>query len=170
MTLTNSTKLSIQTAYGEVPEAAIVEPGANLIEAVPVTINAALLADSPDWTYSATASDAGTAGVLDGQPGLTYSGPGTNHFRVQVTDFDVVEHGITAPEATDTSVMILAVNSEIAAFSDEGFTTVAAEIAVEHNVDTIITLDAGDVLRVGVQFTGEANGDLDLAPGSINIT
>jgi len=170
MTLSNSTKLSVQTAYGEVPEAALVEPGANLVEAVPVTINAALLADSPDWTYSATAEDNGTAGNLDAQPGLTYSGPGTNHFRVQVTDFDVIEHGITPPEATDTSVMILAVNSETVAFSDEGFTTVAAEIAVEHNVDTIVTLNEGDVLRVGMAFTGEATGDLDLSPGSINIT
>ncbi len=169
MTLTNSTKLSVQAAYGEVPEAALVEPGANLVEAVPVTIDAALLADSPDWTYSATAEDKGTAGNLDGQPGLVHNGP-TNHYRVQVTDFDTIEHAITAPEATDTAVMAIFKNSEVVDYADEGFSTHAGEAATEFNIDTIVTLDESDVLRVGMVFTGEADADLDLAAGSINIT
>lgn len=168
MTLTNSTKLSVQTAYGEVPEAAVVESG-GLVEAVPVTIDAALLADSPDWTYSATAEDNGTAGDLDLAPGLIYNGPATNHFRVQVADFDLVEHAIAPPEATDTVVMALFVNSEVVAFADEGF-SVQTEAAIEFNVDTIVTLKPSDVLRVGAVFTGEVNADYDLAPGSINIT
>jgi len=170
MSLTNNLKLTGQKVFGVVPEASIVEPGANEAEAVPVTIDSAILGDSPDWTYSATAEDSGTAGILDAQPGLTYSGPSGVGYRVNVTNFDTIEHAITPPEATDTAVMALYKNSDLVAYADEGFTAHASEIAVEFNVDTYIQLNENDVLRVGIAFSGEADADLDLAPGEINIS
>jgi hypothetical protein len=171
MTITNNVPLRGQQVYGVVPEAALVEPGTNEAEAVPVTIDSAILGDSPDWTYSATAEDNGTAGILDGQPGLTYSGPSGVNFRVNVTNFDTVEHAITAPEAADKAVMALYKNSEVIDYADEGFTEHDAEIATEFNIDTLVVLNENDVLRVGVAFSGEeADADLDLAPGEINIT
>jgi hypothetical protein len=171
MTLTNNLKLTGQKISGVVPEAALIEPGADEAESVPVTLTAATLADSSDWTYSATAEDAGTAGILDGQPGVTYSGPGGVGFRVTVNNFDTIEHAISPGEAADTAVMALYVNSDLVAYADEGFTTHAAEIAVEFNVDTYVQLDENDVLRVGVAFSGEeAVADLDLAAGEINIS
>lgn len=169
MTITNNVPLRVQADSGVVPEAALVEPGTNEAEAVPVTMTG--VGDLPDWTYSATAEDNGTAGILDGQPGLTYSGPATNHFRVNVTNFDTIEHAITAPEATDKAVMALYRNSEVIDFADEGLTAHASEIAVEFNIDTFVTLNENDVLRVAVFFSGEeADADLDLAPGEISIT
>ena len=98
MTITNNTKIAVEQTSGVVPELALVEAGANLTESVPVTMTG--IADAPDWTYSATAEDNGTAGNLDGQPGLTYSGPATNHFRVKITNFDTIEHAITLPRAS----------------------------------------------------------------------
>lgn len=168
MTLTSNVKFVGQKDHGVIPEAVLVEPGANKAEAVPVTMSN--IADTPDWTYSATSEDNGTVGILDGQAGLTYSGPGGVGFRVNVTNFDTIEHAITLPEATDTATMALYKNSDVVAYADEGFTAHASEIAVEFNVDTYIQLDEGDVLRVGVAFTGEVDGDLDLAPGEINIS
>jgi hypothetical protein len=161
MTLTNNTKFNVVPLLGTVPEAALVEPGVNEAEAVPVTLTS--VADSIDWTYSATAEDNGTAGILDGQPGVIYNGPSGNHVRVAM-------HAITLPEATDTAALAVFVNSEVRDYGDEGFNTHAAEIAVENNIDTVVVLNEGDVLRVGMSFNGEADADLDLAPGEITIT
>jgi hypothetical protein len=168
MTLTNNTKFNVVPLLGTVPEAALVEPGVNEAEAVPVTLTS--VADSIDWTYSATAEDNGTAGILDGQPGVIYNGPSGNHVRVAITNFDTVEHAITAPEATDTAALAVYVNSEVRDYGDEGFNAHASEIAVENNIDTVVVLNEGDVLRVGMSFNGEADADLDLAPGEITIT
>lgn len=168
MSLTKSEKLTPFPMVGEVPEAAIVEPGANEAEAVPLTM--AEVTDAVgDWTYSATAEDNGTAGILDLQPGITYNGPPTA-VQVKITGFDTLEHAITAPEATDTAALTIFVNSTVHDYADEGFSTHAAEIAVEGNISTYVPLNEGDVLRVGVSFVGEeADADLDLAPGSISI-
>jgi hypothetical protein len=169
MTITNNVKFNVQADSGVVPEAALVEGGANLVEAVPVTMTG--VGDLSDWTYSATAEDAGTAGNLDAQPGLIYNGPNGNYFRVAITNADTVEHAITAPEATDTAALALFKNSEVQDYGDEGFNAHASEIAVENNIDTLVgPFNEGDVLRVGFVFTGEADGDLDLAPGEISIT
>ena len=56
------------------------------------------------------------------------------------------------------------------AFGDEGFNAHASEIAVENNVDCIVSVDEGDVIRVGVAFTGEVDADLDVAPGEVTLT
>jgi len=168
MTLTNSTKFNVMQLVGTVPELALAEPGANLVEAIPVTLTD--IADAQDWTYSATAEDNGTAGNLDGQPGVVYSGPSGNHIRVTLANVDTLEHAITAPEATDTAALTLFKNSVAYDFGDEGFNTHAAEIAVENNIDTVMSVNEGDVIRVGFTFTGEVDADLDVAPGEMSLT
>lgn len=169
MTLTNNVKFNVQPVFGEVDEAALAEPGANLAEARALTLTAD--AEAQDYTYSATAEDNGTAGILDGQPGIIYNGPNGNYVRVAVSNMDTLEHAITAPEATDTAALAIYKNSEVAAFGDEGFSTHAAEIAVENNVDCVVgPLNTNDVIRVGIAFTGEVDADLDVAPGEVTLT
>lgn len=169
MTLTKSTKFNVQPMFGEVDEAALAEPGAILAEARALTLTN--VAESSDWTYSATAEDNGIAGDLDAQPGVTYNGPSGNYARVVVTNMDTIEHAITAPEATDTAALALYVNSVVFDYGDEGFNEHDAEIAVENNIDTVVgPLNEGDVVRVGIAFTGEVDADLDVAPGEITIT
>lgn len=170
MSLTNNTKLDVQQIDGTIDELALCEPGADEAEAIAFTL--AEVGELGDWTYSGTAEDNGTAGILDGQPGVTYNGPNGNYFRVQVTNVDSLEHAITAPEATDKAAFAVFKNSEQVAFGDEGFNTHAAEIAVENNIDTLVgPFNEGDVLRVGFVFSGEeANADLDIAPGEVAIT
>ena len=166
---TNHTKFNTKQLAGTVPEAALVEAGAILAESVPVTLTD--IANSIDFTYSATAEDNGVAGDLDGQPGCIYAGPSGMAVRVAVANVDAIEHGITLPEATDTAALTVWKNSDAVGYGDEGFSTHAAEIAVEHNTDILVAdLNEGDVIRVGFTFTGEVDGDLDLAAGQMTIT
>lgn len=169
MTLTNNVKFNVQPVFGETDEVALVEPGANEAEATALTLTAD--AEAQDYTYSATAEDNGTAGILDGQPGIIYNGPSGNYVRVAVSNYDTLEHAITAPEATDTAALAVFQNSTVVAFGDEGFNAHASEIAVENNVDCVVgPLNEGDVIRVGMSFNGEADADLDLAAGEITLT
>lgn len=169
MSLAKSTKFSTMQLSGTVPELALSEPAAVLAEAIPVTLTN--IANSVDFTYSATAEDNGTVGDLDAQPGVIYSGPSGMAVRVAVQGVDTIEHAITLPEATDTAALTLWKNSTVVAYGDEGFSAHASEVAVENNVDTIVAeLNEGDVIRVGFSFTGEVDGDLDVAPGIMTIT
>lgn len=169
MTLVGNTSFAVTPLIGETDEKALLEPGANLVDAIEVTITDD--GEVQDWTYSATAEDNGTAGNLDGQEGVIYSGPDGNYFRVKATNVDFLEHGITPPEAADTACMALFKNSEVVALADEGYNEHDAEIAVEYNVDAVVgPFNEGDVLRIGAVFTGEADGDLDVAPGELTIT
>jgi phosphohistidine swiveling domain-containing protein len=156
--------------YGETDEVALVEPGANEAEATALTIT--IDAEAADWTYSATAEDNGTAGIVDAQPGVIYNGPNGGYAQVRVTNYDTLEHAITLPEATDTAALAVFKNSEVVAYGDEGFNTHAAEIAVENNVNTYVgPLKTGDVIRVGMVYAGEeADADLDLAAGELFIS
>lgn len=169
MPLTNTQKLRMHGIIGEVPEAAVVEAGANGVEALPVTMDN--IDDHPDLAYSATAEDLGTAGNLDGEPGVIYSGPVGGFIRVKVSTFDLVEHAIAPPEATDKVALAVFKNSEIQDFGDEGL-VVQTEAAVEHNIDTIVgPLKTNDVIRIGITTTGEVGEvDYDLAPGECSFT
>jgi hypothetical protein len=63
------------------------------------------------------------------------------------------------------------VNSVVADYGDEGYSTHVAEIAVENNIDTLVgPMNTNDILRVGFVFTGEVNADLDVAPGEMTLT
>jgi hypothetical protein len=166
---TKHTKFSVKELSGTVPEVALVEAGAILAESIPVTMTN--VANSIDFSYSATAEDNGTAGALDGQPGVIYAGPSGMAVRVAIANVDTIEHASTPPEATDTAALTLWRNSEAVGYGDEGFNAHVSEIAVENSLDTIVAgLNEGDVLRVGFTFTGEVNGDLDVAPGVMTIT
>jgi hypothetical protein len=168
MSLTNSTKFNVIQLVGAVPEVALIEPSIIEAEAVPVTMQD--IADSIDFTYSATAEDNGTAGDMDLQPGVIYAGPSGNALRVAIKDFDTVEHAITPPEAADTHALTLWKNSTPVAYGDEGY-VVQTGSAIEHNLDTYVQVNEGDVLRVGLSFVGEeADADIDLAPGKITIS
>lgn len=170
MSLTSNVKFNVQSVDGTVDELALCEPGANEAEAIAFTL--AEVGELGDWTYSATAEDNGTAGIVDAQPGVTYNGPNGNYFRVQITNVDTVEHAITPPEATDKAALAVFRNSVQVAVGDEGLNTHAAETAVENNLDTLVgPFNEGDVMRIGLVFTGEeANADLDVAPGEVSIT
>lgn len=168
--LTGNTKFNVQSVDGTVDEVALAEPGANEAEAIPFTL--AEVGELSDWTYAEAAEDNGTAGILDGQDGVTYNGPNGNYFRVAITNVDTIEHAITAPEATDKAALALYKNSELVAVGDEGLNAHASEAAVENNLDTLVgPFNEGDVLRVALYFTGEeADADIDVAPGEISIT
>ena len=167
MTLTNSTMISTVDFAVEVPEDAAVETGAT--GSIALTLVDADFDDNIDFTYSETAEDNGTAGVMDGQDGLIYNGPGTA-VRVAWANVDLLEAAITGPEATDKAGIALVVNSTVVHFSDEGVNTHDAEIAVEYNGDTYVSLAESDVLRLAMVTTGEVGEvNYDLAPGELML-
>ena len=82
----------------------------------------------------------------------------------------MLEAAITGPEAADTAGVALVVNSTVVQFSDEGLNTHAAEIAVEYNGDTYVSLMEGDILRLAMVTTGEVGEvNYDLAPGELML-
>ncbi len=165
MTLVNATKIGVISFGNEVPEDAALETGAT--GSVALALVDADYDDNIDFTYSEAAEDNGTAGVNDGQDGLIYNGPGTG-VRVVWANVDLLEAAITGPEATDTAGIALVVNSTVVHFSDEGLNTHDAEIAVEYNGDTYVSLSEGDVLRLALVTTGEVGEvNYDLAPGEL---
>lgn len=167
--LTGSKSLKIFPLHLDMDIDALIEPGADEAEAIALTIDAIAEA-TKDFTYSAIAEDNpnAAAGILDGQPGMVYNGPDGNYFRV-TADVSLADHGISTPAAGDTAVLAVYKNSEVQAFSDEGFSD--HEIAVEHNVDTVVgPYNEGDVLRFGVAFNGEADSDVtNAAAGLVTV-
>jgi hypothetical protein len=127
--------------------------------------------ESPDWTYSATAEDNGTAGALDGEPGVIFKGEVTQAVRVNVKDL-VLAAGTIAPEAADkvvagsykNSTLVATLDNETVAneyvFDELDAETITAEVA------TIVDAVApGDVIRVGLAGLGEETVDVDVAVG-----
>lgn len=172
MTITNNVKLrsvDVNGDFAEATAAAVVAEGA---EALAITTSDAIAGnESGDWAYSATAEgrtgEVAVNGIdLDGEPGLIYTGPAGNYVRVKVTNLDV-DHGLIAPEATDTATVAVFVNNTIHGVADEGFAAeLDAEPAIEFNLDTIVgPLQSGDVIRVGIVGGGNETLDLDVAEG-----
>lgn len=159
MSLTGNKSLVPQQAAVEVPENATVEAGATGAEAFPLT--AANFADNLDWTYSATAEDNGTAGVLDLQPGLIFAGE-AGGVAIQAAQIDLIEHAIAPPETADEYTVALFKNSTPIQYADEGF-VVQTGAAIEFNVGpTYIDMAEGDVLRLGlIMATGDEVGEVD---------
>lgn len=164
--LVASQGLDPQDFTGDFPEATAAEVGNDVAEALAITVTTA---NTADWTYSGTAEDNGTAGSLDGQPGVIYNGPAgqTVGVRVRFSNLDVAEGAITVPEAGDRFYAGVWVNSTLVAISDEGvFTELDTETAVECNLDTVIEVKGGDVVRIGVAGSaGTETSDLDIAEG-----
>jgi hypothetical protein len=168
MTLTTVQRFAIEPVLGETDEDADVSLITGIAEATALTIPT----EQTEFVYSAIAEDNGTAGILDGQPGLVYAGPQGGYARVKVKNHDVVEHAIIAvPEATDTVALALYKNSELAAYGDEGFVT-QNEIAIEMNVDAVVgPLNVGDVVRVALVGGGKLEtASWDVAAGTITLT
>ncbi len=102
---------------------------------------------------------------LDEEPGLVYGGPAGvfNHLQVRITNLDVLE-GTIAPEATDSVVAAVFVNNDIIAFADEGYTVeIDTATLVEFNIDTIVTVTEGDVVRFALVGGGEETADWDVS-------
>jgi hypothetical protein len=161
----------VDADFSEATAAAVVAEAAEALALEGTTVN------QIDWVYSATAEgltgEVAVGGIdLDGEPGLIYGGPLGAGVRVSVANVDV-DHGLIAPEATDTAVVALFVNNTVVAYADEGFTAeLDAEPAIEFNLDTYVgPLSVGDVLRVGIIGGTEETLDLDVAlGGSLMIT
>lgn len=165
MSLTNNTKLRSVDLNGDFEAVADVDLVAETPEAQPITLSSGIAAnESGDWAYSATAEDNGTAGTLDGQPGIIYTGPDGNAVRVKVTGFDVDEESIIA-DAADSATMGIYVNSSLVAYADEGFVA-ELDITAEFNVDTYVGgLLSGDVIRVAVVGGTEETWEAGVAEG-----
>lgn len=165
MSLTNNTRLRSVSVNGDFPAVADVDLVAETPEAQGLTLSVDTAAfESGDWTYSGTAEDRGTAGALDGQPGLIYNGPAGGAVRLKVTNFDVDEESIIA-DATDTATMAIYVNSSLVAYADEGFVG-ELDITAEFNVDTYIgNLQPLDVIRVAIVGGTEETWEAGLAEG-----
>lgn len=125
-------------------------------------------AESVNWTYSATAEDNGTAGDLDGEPGVIYRGEGTQAVRVSIRDLDLAE-GTSPPEATDEVTIGVYKNSTLVAYADEGFVSeLDTETAAEMNVDTVVdAVGENDVIRVGLIGDNGETIDIDVAAGGV---
>lgn len=168
MTITNNTRFNIEPVLGETDEDADVSLIAGVAEATALTIPT----EQTEFVYSAIAEDNGTAGILDGQPGLIYKGPNGGYARVKVQNHDVLEHAIIAiPETTDTVALAIYKNSEVADYGDEGFVT-QNEIAIEMNVDTVVgPLQTNDVIRVALVGGGKLEtASWDVTAGTITLT
>ena len=165
MSLVSSTKLRSVSVNGDFEAVADVDLVAETPEAQPLTISAGVAgSESGDWAYSATAEDNGTAGALDGQPGIIYTGQSGNAVRVKVTNFDVDEESIIA-DATDSATMGVYVNSSLVAYADEGFVA-ELDITAEFNVDTYVGgLQTNDVIRVAVVGGTESTFEAGVAEG-----
>lgn len=177
MTLTNNQKLASVSVNGDFLEAtasAVVAEGGEAL-ALELSTDIADM-ETGDWTYSATAEGrTGEVAVglvdLDGEPGLIYSGPPGNAVRVKFTNVDI-DHGLIAPEATDTATVAVMLNNEVIAYADEGFVAeLDAEPAIEFNCDTYVGgLQTNDVIRIAVIGGTEETLDLDVAAGgSVDI-
>lgn len=151
----------------------VAEPNEAVATALTVDAGAYGAAGAADLVYSATAEDNGTAGEMDGQPGLIASGIPEGirvPVRVNIDNLDL-NAGIETPEASDTFVVAVAVNSEVQASSDEGFSAGNAEAL--HNLDTTVYVAQNDVIRVAVVggASNEAGRGVDVdASGELTIS
>ncbi len=177
----NAKSLRVKQLQGDFEEVTEADTAAEVIEALPLTLTDA--ENNPDFTYNATTEDnlnqtaeADYTGVVDGQAGITYNGPAGmyNHLRVSVANLDILEGAGIAPAAGDSVVPVLLVNSNVIAFFDTedarapsgGFVSeIDTEIAAEYHIDTIVQVQNGDVIRVGLQGGGENTVDWDIAEG-----
>lgn len=174
--------------YGDFTEAAAAETAegvagtANLAEALAleaiVPVDGVLPLEGGTLEYNATAEGrTGEVAVggndLDEEPGLVWGGPAGvfAHLQVRVTNLDILE-GTIAPEDTDTVTAAVFVNNDIVAFADEGYVgEIDVATAVEFNIDTIVSVTEGDVIRIALVGGGEeaADWDVDNAAGEWSI-
>jgi hypothetical protein len=151
--------MGVQTNVGEVEVYADI-----VIEQLDVAAN------NSDWTYSATAEgrtgEVAVDGVdMDGEAGLIYSGPVGGAVRVAWDNVDV-SAGDIAPEATDKINCALYLNNTLVAGSDEGSVSELDTVTAEFSGSVVLNnLQTNDVLRIGLQGSGEETVDLNISQG-----
>jgi hypothetical protein len=168
--------LTVQPLQGDFEAAAAAETVAETPVALAVTVTDAT--NPVEWAYSATAEDnifnlteaelVPSAHPLDGQPGITFQGPAgaTRKVHVKVNNLDISEGSISLPVEGDDIVAALFVNSDLRVFAPEGFTQdLDVETPVEFNLDAVVDVRAGDVLRVGLLSRSENTVDWNVAEG-----
>jgi hypothetical protein len=127
-------------------------------------------ANNSDWTYSATAEGRTGEVAVDGvdmdlEPGLIYSGPVGGAVRVAWDNVDV-SAGDIAPEATDRISCALYLNNTLVAGSDEGSVNELDTVTAEFSGSVVLNnLQTNDVLRIGLQGSGEETVDLNVSQG-----
>ena len=148
--------------------------GVGSAEAIPATA----IIENEDFTYSATTessankeagNDPSTA--LDDQPGFTANWGAEELKMVRVIgNVDLVEHAISnVPEAGDTVQVAVYHNDTLALNSDEGLQAQTGS-AIEFNVDGVLPVRGGDVLRVAAVSGGLGEAaDWDAAPGELDL-
>jgi len=168
MTLTNNRRVTRTRLSGLTEPVGLFDGNTNLIKSVPLIVDGN--GETGGFAYSATAEDnaatgAVAAGALDGSPGLVYTGMAGNYVNVEVYNLDAKAalNSATTPEATDGVAAALFVNSVLVAGFDEGSVTEMDTVTAEFNINQQIgPLVSGDVVRVGLKWTGEADADLTL--------
>lgn len=153
------------SAHGDFSEAVAAEMTAEGSEAL--ALEGA--SPNPHLTYSATAEDNGTAGALDGEPGVIYSGPVTTALRVSVAGLALSE-GTIAPEATDDIAAGVFKNSTLVATlaTEAGVSVITETDAFLATMEGDVIVDAvadGDVIRIGLISLNEETVDIDVALG-----
>lgn len=172
MSLTNNTKLRSVSLNGDFEAVADVALATGVPEALPLTLSVDTAAfESGDWALSEAAEDNGTAGALDGQDGIIYTGPAGGAVRVKVVGLVVDEESIIA-NAADSATAAIFVNSDVVAYADEGFVA-ELDISATFNMDTYVgNLQSGDVIRVGILSASGSEADWEAGVtegGSIDI-
>ena len=166
MTLSTKPLDRFYPLYGEIDETAVVEPSAEEAEALPLTLDN--LSGATTFVYNVSTEDNGTVGILDDEAGITYSGPSGQIVRVKTAGF--VGTDGAGLEATDAVQIVVYKNSTKVIDSDEGSSEIA-ETTVTFNIDGLVQLDEGDVIRFGTESVGEeVDGDIDVAPADFSIT
>ena len=166
-----SEKFNVPPLVGLVMANPHIEPSAEEAEALPLLLDG--VENYPEWTYSDSSEDNGTAGILDLEAGLVYNGPQGMYVQVSIRDLDLsaahLGSGVGAPEATDTMELAVYVNSVLAGSSDEGNVAELDSEIVEYNLDRLVgPLNESDVLRVVIRNVGEeADADTQLDDSAI---
>ena len=172
MTLTNNKRVTRTRLAGLTTPVGRFEGNANLARSVPLIVDGN--GESGGFAYSASAEDKGVAGILDLSPGLIYNGTPGGYVNVEVYNLDAKASvaSATTPEATDRVAAAVYINSDLVAKFDEGsvaeLDTATAEFNINQQVGPLVP---GDVVRVGLKWTGEADADLTLpTAGEVRFT
>jgi hypothetical protein len=192
MALTNNTRVTRPRIEGLTQPAGDFNCPATQVKSVGLVVDSTSTIGT--LSYSATAEDNSnaTAGDLDASPGLIYTGTPGGFVNVEIYDFDVkasltsatlpesvayapfVEAGEIAavPATEDTVSAAIFINSAVAGSCDEGSVGEMDTVTAEFNINTHVgPLTSGDVIRLGIVWTGETDADLTLpSAGQVIIT
>lgn len=167
-----SQKFTVAPMVGVIKVNRQIEPSAEEAESLPFYIDG--VENYPEWTYSASAEDNGTAGILDLEDGLIYVGDSGMYVQVSIRDLDLtaaigINSGTPENNGEDTMELALYVNSVPVAHSDEGRVAEMDAGTPEFNLDAHVgPLNENDVLRVVINAVGEeADADTQISESAV---